>query len=140
MTGEIIAAASLGLAFVCPGAAALAGLGYLAGQVAGEEYRSAIRDADSRIKREFEGSSGEAANRAAKSTTSLAETLAPWTFGASAAWMGVRAYQVRERMREVAVADLRKKSSKSTRTTKKVTTRATTRKKKAPMKNRRSTF
>lgn len=133
MTGEIIGLAGLGLAVFCPGAAVVAGVGYLAGQIAGEEYRSAIRDADSRIKREFEGATGEAANRAAKSTSSLGETLAPWTFGASAAWMGVQAYRVRSRMKEVAEAGLnRRKSSSRKRTTKR---------KKAPTRKRnRSTF
>lgn len=137
MTGELIGLSALGLAVVCPGAAVVAGVGYLAGQIAGEEYRSAIRDADSKIKREFEGATGEAANRAAKSTSSLGETLAPWTFGASAAWMGVQAYRVRSRMKEVAEASLnrRRKSSSRKRTT------TTTKRKKAPTRKRnRSTF
>ena len=103
MTGEIKAAAILGLGLVCPGALVLAGVGYLAGQVAGEMYRSAIRDADDLVKSQFEGSRGDAANRAAESSAALGETLAPLTLGVSALWMGVQAIRVREASREAAL-------------------------------------
>lgn len=115
MTGEIKGLAILGLGIFCPPALVLAGIGYLAGQIAGEEYRSAIRDADSKIKKEFEGIAGEAANRAAKSTTALGELLAPFTFGASAIWMGVQAWRVRDRMEEVASSEIKYKTNSATR-------------------------
>lgn len=104
MTGEIKGALLLGLGIFCPGALVLAGVGYVAGQIAGHEYREAIHDADEEVKRDFEECGGNAANEAAAVTTSIGEALAPFTMGASAAWMGVQAYRIRERTRASALA------------------------------------
>lgn len=117
MTGEVKGLAILGLGLFCPAALVLAGVGYLAGQIAGEEYRSAIRDADARIKKEFEGCAGEAANKAARATTSLGELLAPFTFGASAVWMGVQAWRIRDRMEEVASSEIKNSKEKQQKAT-----------------------
>ena len=117
MTGEVKGLAILGLGLFCPAALVLAGVGYLAGQIAGEEYRSAIRDADAKIKKEFEGCAGEAANKAANTTTSLGELLAPFTFGVSAVWMGVQAWRIRNRMEEIASSEIKNSKEKQKKAT-----------------------
>jgi hypothetical protein len=90
----------LGLLLFCPSALALAGVGWLAGKIAGEDYRQTVCEADRMLGKRYGG--GRGAVEAAEVTSSFGEALAPWTFGVTAAWMAYNAKRLRDRMGDVA--------------------------------------